>query len=132
MNVEIFWPKVLSRRLALYPLRSRSHVVTQSCCNTASFQVTLLGRDGYGGGRHCVHEAEKGLTSIPSDSSRAIKIVLDLLKILKCSHSKFFIPRAVWTYPEELVFLDSSSSLKKSKVIPLHCLGLLRHTITGI
>lgn len=28
MNVEIFWPKVLSRRLALYPLGSHSHVVT--------------------------------------------------------------------------------------------------------
>lgn len=112
MNVEIIWPKVLSRRLALYPLRSHSHVVTQSCCNTASFQVTLLGRDRYGGGRHCVYEAEKGLISIPSDSSSAIKIALDLLRILKCLHSRFYIPRAVWTYLEELVILDSSSSLK--------------------
>lgn len=28
MNVEIFWPNVLSQRLILYLLRSYSHVVT--------------------------------------------------------------------------------------------------------
>ena len=67
--------------------------IIQPCCNATSFQVTLLGKDKYGGGKHGVHEAEEGLISTLSDSPSVIKMDPDLLTISQLLALKDFYPR---------------------------------------